>query len=522
MNKHDEQFQPELIEEQIDALTRTEHSTNPTARMVEDLRHIYIDYEGAGARVWERLARHVANETEVVHMTDLDDVTAREGNNPLADQQARRNKDGSSVKLLKSVAPPALSSRRTIPSWLATIAAMLVVGILVSTLLLVLQMTRTNQSGSTSLSTDHGIYLFEKDGIEKLDLQTHKVLWHVTRKYHGFADDLSPVLGPKAYVLGNNLYMFDEVDKITALNTQNGQVRWSRNLTMNGWLSIRPVLLNGSLYIIGDSFGGFSNSSEPLAYVLDPASGSIRTNYEPSKRPFSMSSIDGDMLSYSTFEKQAGTVVYALRLSDGKLLWRMPLVGPKNTFELGPLSVKGGVVYMTFRSKDTKHPTPDLFYAFEGKTGKVLWKQALSGSNSGVRESSLIGDTLYYTNFNGNVYALNAQTGKQVWQKPYNGLFAKTAPDVLYMHAVKGNDSSLPYLVALSAKDGRVLWQTSIPGYYFGAVSSSLVNLDGVLYDVAFSHSIVGGKVPGAISAIRASDGKLLWKLPVKDGVILA
>lgn len=522
MNKHDEQFQPELIEEQIDALTRTEHSANPTARMVEDLRRVYTDYEGAGARVWERLARHVTNETEVVHMTDLDDATAREGNDPLADQQARRNKNGSSVKVLKPVAPPAPSSRRAIPSWLATIAAMLVVGILVSTLLLVLQMTRTNQSGSTSLSTDHGIYLFKKDGIEKQDLQTHKVLWHVTRKYHGFADALTPVSGPAAYVLGNNLYMFDEVNKITALNTQNGQVRWSRNLTMNGWFHIRPVLLNGSLYITEDSGASVSNPSEPLAYVLDPASGSIRTSYEPSKRPFSIWGIDGDMLSYSTFEKQADTVVYALRLSDGKPLWRMPLVGPKNTFENGSWSVKGGVVYATFRSTDTKHPTPDLFYAFKGKTGKVLWKQALSGSNSGVRDSSLIGDTLYYTNFNGNVYALNAQTGKQVWQTPYNGNFEETTPDVLYMHAAKGNDSSWPYLVALSAKDGRVLWQTSIPGYYFGAAPRSFVNLDGVLYDVAFSNSMVGGKVPGAISAIRASDGKLLWKLPVTDGVILA
>lgn len=62
MNSRDEQFQPELVEEQI-TYQSIENAT-PNVRMINDLRKISTDYTRSGERVWSRLAERVAQQNE--------------------------------------------------------------------------------------------------------------------------------------------------------------------------------------------------------------------------------------------------------------------------------------------------------------------------------------------------------------------------------------------------------------------------------------------------------------------------
>ncbi|GHO46835.1 PQQ-binding-like beta-propeller repeat protein [Ktedonospora formicarum] len=523
MNNHDERFQPELIEEQINSLSRVEFST-PDSRMTQDLRRVYTKYSNAGERVWERLARHIATTNDDVEIIALDGAAGHEENTKSGILQGPRDRYGDVVKQMKPVSLTLFPSRRNVPSWLTTLAAVLVVGILISSLLTVLQMMRADQTGTSPVATVHGIYIFKKDGIDKLDLKTHKILWHVTRAYHASEGDLDPTNVTKACVLGNNLYMFDEINKVTAINTQTGQVRWSREITNNGARRYTCLTLYKSLlFVAGDSYV----NPGPRVYGLDSASGEVKISYVPINKRFLINGIDGDTLTFTTNVDQVGEVVYAANLTDGKILWRMPMVQPENTYEDYPARVIDGVVYQSFRSKDRKSSPSDFLYAFDGNTGKLLWKYFMH--SDGVRSASLSGDTLICADYAGNVFSLNVRTGALAWQQSYNasitrnGLITQTTSDVLYLSASRSTkDRPQQYMVALNAKSGNVLWETGIPGYSFGD-SNRVANVNGVVYSIVWSNSYIGGRPSVlAITAIRASDGKLLWKLPVDNGIILA
>lgn len=72
MAKHDEPFQPEKLEEQIDQLlaqaaSDSIGSVEPERRLVQDLHHVHADDTPSGERVWARLAEKLAEQNATPH-----------------------------------------------------------------------------------------------------------------------------------------------------------------------------------------------------------------------------------------------------------------------------------------------------------------------------------------------------------------------------------------------------------------------------------------------------------------------
>jgi len=144
-------------------------------------------------------------------------------------------------------------------------------------------------------------------------------------------------------------------------------------------------------------------------------------------------------------------------------------------------------------------------YAFDAKTGKQLWFYATGG---GIFQSSpaVANGVVYIQNSNGDLAAVNASTGAFLWSytvSDVNSITVNSSPavanDVVYIGG-KNN------LYALNAATGALLW-TYTTG---GIVASSPAVANGVVYF---------GSADGNVYALNASTGNLLWKYPTKGEV---
>ncbi len=127
-------------------------------------------------------------------------------------------------------------------------------------------------------------------------------------------------------------------------------------------------------------------------------------------------------------------------------------------------------------------------YALNASTGKHLWNQSDHGYSSPVIVNGVI-----YT-YRG---AYNASTGTEIWENKNNGLYFATVADGYYYTCIDESESDgfHSFMVALNASTGATLWKA--PEYY-----------------TRYSPAVAGDIIyisSGDISALDAHTGSKLW-----------
>lgn len=200
-----------------------------------------------------------------------------------------------------------------------------------------------------------------------------------------------------------------------------------------------------------------------------------------------------------------GTVVVATRDGfvramsiDGVKVWEFKTQGP---FAAGP-AVEEGVAYV---------PGGDgNLYALELETGKPLW--TFAANEELVTTPVLLPDKVLVVSQADTLFAVDRETGKWAWQyrrDPPAGFTVRgaSAPralgETLFIGFADG------YLVALSAADGVVRWERALStsgGNEFLDVDTAPVVSDG---DRVYAASYKDG-----IYALNAATGEVLWHSP--------
>ena len=188
--------------------------------------------------------------------------------------------------------------------------------------------------------------------------------------------------------------------------------------------------------------------------------------------------------------------LYAYKASSGTLLWQaqgasQPLTGPNGGHDL---LVHQGTVYVA---------TNDGLTAYSTDNGSRLWQVPVDSSLGQFMEITLANGVIYATQADG-ASALDVRTGKLHWSYKANRQFAGflaplTDRDTLYI------SNFMSGLLALDIHTGNLRWQAQAGG---NGIRPILV--DGTLF--------VGGG-DGVITAIRASDGRILWRFPTNGGM---
>jgi polyvinyl alcohol dehydrogenase (cytochrome) len=148
-----------------------------------------------------------------------------------------------------------------------------------------------------------------------------------------------------------------------------------------------------------------------------------------------------------------------------------------------------------------------------------------------ISHRALLGDgRIYVADWDGKVYAMDAQSGHELWKKqieqnvqskwPWYG-FAGTGDlggGKLYEASVEGT------AYAIDPKNGNVLWKTSIADNPYAGNVGQLLYYDGMVYiglsSVEEVLSEMEGITPtfqGSVVALNAQDGSVAWKRPLVE-----
>jgi len=463
---HDEAFPPDTIDEQIDqfASLSSHESLPPGREVIPRLSALYKADQHSTERVWERLSQHLAEYNASVQASKPPETVQER-------HKVRR----------PPVQPTASSSRRTGSPRLAQVAAAVFAALLVGSLLWVLHLAQSTQTARTAVpsGSPHGLYITRSDGLYRLNVQTRKVIWHT------HLAGQTPFAGIPV-VIGDTLYIASR-GTLSALNAQSGALRWARTFKQS---VLPPYLADGLLYV--------NVSLGSTLYAINPANGTITATYTPKQGFWNTPIVVHGVLYYT-----AGTSLYAVQLPGEKLLWQQQV--STHPLPIG-LSVHNGVVYaqdMQFVQKI--QDTVGLIEAFDAHTGHKLWQSPTMPR--GVSIVAITGEMLYAAAF-GELLAFDVHTHALVWHQPFNTFEVLMASGRLYISydLVSGQATGHESFAALNAATGKLLWQKSNGGG--GGVALAGV-LDGVLYGIFWT-----GQGVGTAYALDASNGSQLWTMP--------
>lgn len=224
---------------------------------------------------------------------------------------------------------------------------------------------------------------------------------------------------------------------------------------------------------------------------------------------FSSPAIAGDVAYLGSSQR-----FYALNAETGELIWSIPVDGAAHS---SPAVYDGVVYFGDFSGK---------FYALNTQDGSEKWSFFAEGERKfgakGIHgmeprdqyieddwdffnsSPTIHNDKIYFGSGNGNVYALDLESGKQVWTYQ-TGEVSHTSPAVAYGNVYNGSWDS--YMYCLDAETGTEKWkfQTGTDTVYFNQVgiqSSPLVTDSTVYFGCRDSY----------VYALDAFDGDLKWK----------
>ena len=192
----------------------------------------------------------------------------------------------------------------------------------------------------------------------------------------------------------------------------------------------------------------------------------------------------------------------AVNMKTGKRAWKYfshrcvaasPAVG----------SYKHGTVYGVFLNKPPCNAKPakgdGKVIAFAAGFGKIRWQKAIGPSES---SPLLVGNRVYVGDWDGRVWALDARTGRTIWQRtlshaPIKGAISSNAGK-LYVGSYDG------HLYCLGAQKGRVVWKASAQRRLYGR--ARFYSTPALAYGRVYI-----GSTDGKVYSYGATTGRLLW-----------
>lgn len=302
------------------------------------------------------------------------------------------------------------------------------------------------------------------------------------------------------------VYAGSDNGQIYAFDAQSGKILWQRKQKAN---SLRAIV-GGIIYSL--------NQEANTLCALDATNGA--TLWQRSlAQPIDNMQVAQGIVYVNTGNAAFPAILYALRASDGVLLWQDNR--PPNT--LDTLNISNGRVYDAplYEASDGTHK-PQTITVLDAASGRVLWHLTIPTRDGFVRGGiAELNGTVYFSTNHGSVYAVQSSTGQVIWHtsQSASGLADQA---ITQLTPVISNGlvfaGSTQDLFAYRASDGKQIWQYAAHTFNDPPVGLQPLVENGVVYFVASAIS-------GPLIALRASDGKTLWQKPAQtapDGLVLA
>jgi outer membrane protein assembly factor BamB len=286
-----------------------------------------------------------------------------------------------------------------------------------------------------------------------------------------------------ALTLANGVAYLGTVDNaVYALRMSDGRVLWKRQI--DGSVNTQPIVSNGRVYV--SSYAG--QNGPGYVYALQANNGSVLWRHTSEGYMYVTTSEDGGTLYVAA---QDG--IDALLSSDGYMLWHFSTKGASSD---NPV-VANRIIYAT----SSLNGEPGTLYALDASTGRLLW-QYQEGDYVSV---SIVSNGIAYLDSNdGTLAALRVSDGHALWQRKIDtnliqplqlvdGILYTSVTKITYSSAMQ---SGSPFQGMASI--GSLLWND----WQAAPVKPGIPLKEGV----------------STVYAIRASDGAVLWRYPLLNG----
>ncbi len=201
-------------------------------------------------------------------------------------------------------------------------------------------------------------------------------------------------------------------------------------------------------------------------------------------------------------------VVHAFTVTDGKALWSASTVTDKKSESSrfgGGVSYENGRLYATNGLGDV--------VAMEAADGKQVWKVRPGGPLRG--SPTIANDTVYVVSSDNQLFALKATDGSTVWNEAGTlelaGVFGVAAPAAAQGTVVAGFSSG--ELNAYRYENGRGVWQDALSRTSISTAVASLSDIDAdPVIDSGRVYAVGQG---GRMVALELTTGQRLWEVNV-------
>ncbi|MGI8715073.1 MAG: PQQ-binding-like beta-propeller repeat protein [Solirubrobacteraceae bacterium] len=165
------------------------------------------------------------------------------------------------------------------------------------------------------------------------------------------------------------------------------------------------------------------------------------------------------------------------------------------------VAAEAGEVLMPVLSMHGRSPGNGRFVALSIKTGRVLWSRPLG---AGSESSAIVsGQTVYFGDQAGNLYARNVRNGHLYWTYHASGAI-KGGPALVNGVLYFGDYAGRAY--AVRAVDGRQVWAVGTDGAHFGFGSGQFYSTPAVAFGRVYL-----GNTDGRVYSFGARTGALAW-----------
>jgi len=330
-------------------------------------------------------------------------------------------------------------------------------------------------------------------------------------------------------VVNNMVYASAYDGAVSALRENNGGLLWQYRT--DGSVYPAPIVVNGVVYVTASVDNGPSH-----VYALRASDGKLLWSYTRNSYVPSLLVVEG-----VAYLASADGLLAALRASDGSVLWHREIQGQGVSL----VEVVNGVLYgATYE----KNQDPGHVEAWRASDGSLLWQ-----SRASLYLLEVI-DGVVYASLGNDVEALQANTGAVLWHTTLDGSPSQTplivSNEVVYVTATVNNlpvASAVPAhsggydletipladnrktvpekqfnssVYALRVTDGAVLWHYK--GQEANGLPNGLIVSDGTIFGC--TQVVTGGYITtGYVYALQASSGALLWSyaIPNNQSVVI-
>ena len=318
-------------------------------------------------------------------------------------------------------------------------------------------------------------------------------LWHVplfnTTEYGAVKGSPS--------VVGEMLYCGTDTGRFVAMRIADGAVVWQVQFdrTSQG--------VHGSPAIVGDVV--YIGAYDGTVYAFERMTGLLLWRHQLGYQVGSSPAVVprwGMLFSSHERSDAGGGYVLALDARTGAELWRFETAAHPHS------SVAVDVAGKRLFVGDNR----GVLYALDAMHGTELWRRELERANGKAdikTTPTVIPDKhlVVFGAWSGKVYALDAGTGKTVWEHPTGGRIMGSTAYLPALNTVYvGNPRG--FLRAVDVATGHDRWSFQAGGQI---LSSPALSGDG--------RAVVFGAADGKVYAIRTTDGEKLWEFAVGGNV---